>query len=173
MHAFAIEGAPRGLSAIPTGHLLLLEQDTLGLTAGHYQAGHYQGSLDSGERSLYPVTDAEAASIREEGGRLYTATAAPGWPHPFAVAVQGMRLREVRQFLVQHPDLPDDALVVISPATHHLDGENSPAMAGIETGAYVPAMSGHGNYGNFWHSKWSDEPRPDRSIPAVQLSPSA
>ncbi|MFD3422081.1 hypothetical protein [Streptomyces decoyicus] len=84
-----------------------------------------------------------------------------------------MRLRDVREFLAQHPDLPDDALVVVSPADHHSEGDDSPAMPGLEAGAYVPAMSDRGNYGTFWHPKWSEEPRPENSIPAVHLSPSA
>ncbi|MEU6331604.1 hypothetical protein ABZ851_30635 [Streptomyces sp. NPDC047049] len=171
--AFAVQGADTGLASLRTGHLLRLAEDALGLRAGHYQAGHYQGRPEQGQRTLIALSDAEAAAVRQKGATVSEAAPAPDWSHPFAIAVEGMRLREVRAFLAEHPDLPDDALVVISPAIHHLDGEATPAMAGLDAGAYVPAMDGRGNYGNFWHPDHSDDPRPERSIPAVLLSPSA
>ncbi|MFE0356492.1 hypothetical protein ACFW2K_22690 [Streptomyces nigra] len=170
--AFTVEGHSGGLSAVPTGHLVHLEQDALGLAAGYYQAGHYQGQPAQGQRTFYRVSDAEAAHDMKAGATVSAAAAAPDWPHPFAICVEGMRLSELRAFLATHPDLPDDTLVLIGPATHHLESEDAPAYPGLDAGAYVPAMNARGNYGAFWHPDHSDEPRPELSIPAVLLTPS-
>ncbi|MFI8932407.1 hypothetical protein ACIG3E_32685 [Streptomyces sp. NPDC053474] len=169
--AFTLDGTPQGLASVRTGHLVHLVEDALGLASGHYQVGHYQGRPERGERSLHAVSAVDAATIRDEGAAVYRAAPDPSWRHPFATPVNGLRLGEVRAFLSQHADLPDDALVVIGPADHHAEGD-SPALRGITVGAYVPAMSARGNYGDFWSAELSDTPRPERSIPAVHVSPS-
>ncbi|MFD9040920.1 hypothetical protein [Streptomyces bottropensis] len=157
---------------MPTGHLIHLAEDALGLAAGHYQAGHYQGLPANGQRTLFALSDDEAAASTKEGATVSKASVAADWHHPFAIAVAGMRLSELRSFLSENPDLPDDTLVLIGPATHPLDVEDAPAERGLDIGAYVPAMSARGNYGEFWHPEHSETPRPALSIPAVLLSQS-
>ncbi|MDX3066389.1 MULTISPECIES: hypothetical protein [Streptomyces] len=170
--AFAVEGQTGGLASVPTGHLVHLAEDALGLTAGHYQAGHYQGHPANGQRTLFLLSGDEATGSMNKGATISKATVAPDWRHPFAIAVPGMRLSELRTFLTENPDLPDDALVLIGPATHPLDVEDAPAERGLDVGAYVPAMNAGGNYGQFWHPEHSETPRPELSIPAVLLSQS-
>lgn len=157
---------------MPTGHLVHLAEDALGLAAGHYQAGHYQGRPSDGQRTLFVLSTDAAADAAKEGATVSKAAVAPDWHHPFAIDVPGMRLSDLRAFLAANPDLPDDTLVLIGPATHPLDAEDAPASRGLDAGAYVPSMNARGNYGEFWHPEHSEKPRPELSIPAVLLSQS-
>ncbi|MFI0742457.1 hypothetical protein ACH4PU_30925 [Streptomyces sp. NPDC021100] len=134
-----------------------MESETLGLAPGHYQAGPLPLGLDGAGRTLYRVSAAEAAAITAEGATIRTPAACPDWPHPFAVPVTGMRLRDLRAFLQQHGDLSDD--------TAELD---------VRIGWYVPDLCFNGPRGAFWNPRRNaSDPRPDRSIPAVLISPSA
>lgn len=171
VRAFTVTGADAGLAGIPTGHLLLLEADALGLPAGHYLCGRITTAFDGCGRTLYPVTSTEATAIEQDGAGLHTSCgAAADWPHPLAIPVEGMRLGELRAFLEQNEDLPEDTLVVLG---HPRRDDVSPAMSTFEGGLFVSDLSNRGRSGRFWRPGKSGSPRPEHSVPAIRLAQAA
>ncbi|MFF8786940.1 hypothetical protein [Streptomyces sp. NPDC015125] len=86
----------------------------------------------------------------------------------------GFRLGDLRNRLNALCDMPDDALVVISPADHPHDSRWSPAAQYVSTGLYAPDTTGGGNYGHIYDTDPDDEEdrAPQGAVPAVVLYPS-
>ncbi|MFI1189681.1 hypothetical protein [Streptomyces californicus] len=164
VRAFAVAGA--GLAGVPTGDILLLEADALGLLSGHYLCGRITTAFDGCGRTLFPVSGDEAATIVGNGAGLHTSPGAHAeWPHPVAVPVEGLRLGELRTFLEQNADLPEDTLVVFGHARHDV----SPAKPTCEGGLFTPDLTDPDGTGRFWRPDQSG-PRPEHSVPALYLA---
>ncbi|MFJ1742458.1 hypothetical protein ACIOG4_27765 [Streptomyces microflavus] len=166
VRAFAVAGTDAGLTSVPTGDILLLEADALGLLAGHYLCGRITTAFDACGRTLFPVSGDEAAAIEENGGALHTSSGAHAeWLHPVAVPVEGLRLGELRTFLEQNDDLPADTLVVLGHARHDV----SPAAPTCEGGLFTPDLTDRNGTGRFWRPE-QPGPRPEHSVPALYLA---
>ncbi|MFI7089513.1 hypothetical protein ACIBUR_38745 [Streptomyces anulatus] len=167
VRALAVAGTDAGLTSVPTGDLLLLETDALGLLAGHYLCGRITTAFDGCGRALFPVSDDEATAIEENGASLHTSSGVHAeWPHPVAVPVEGLRLGELRTFLEQNDDLPEDTLVVLGHARHAV----SPAKPTFEGGLFTPDLTDRDGSGRFWRPDQSGQPRPEHSVPALYLA---
>lgn len=165
--ALAVDGLPGGLTDVPAGHLIHLAYDTLGIPAGLYLTGRAPVLGDHG-RTLYRLadTDEDAAEYRNQAGAtVYRGSAAPTWPHPFAVPVRGITLGQLRA-----SDLPDDAFIVLYQPDEYNEGPSFVPAIEPDLGVYVPGLSGHTQHaGEFWNPQWSDEEHPTFSVPAVAL----
>ncbi|MDW4912614.1 hypothetical protein [Streptomyces californicus] len=166
VRAFAVAGTHAGLTGVPSGDLFLLEADTLGLPSGHYLCGRITTAFDGCGRTLFPVSGDEAALIEENGGGLHTSSGAHAeWPHPVAVPIEGLRLGELRTFLEQNDDLPEDTLIVLG----HTQRDVTPAKPTCESGLFTPDLTDRDGTGRFWHPDQSG-PRPEHSVPALYLA---
>ncbi|MER0477066.1 hypothetical protein ABR737_01605 [Streptomyces sp. Edi2] len=153
-----------------------LHQPALGIAAGHWRAGAWQREhgRPSASRILEPITDAEAAAYADRGYTVHQARVAPNWVEPRPRELIGFRLGDLRRQLAALCEMPDDALVVISPADHPDESRWSPAALYVSTGLYAPDTSGGGNYGRMYDAEPDDEEdrAPEGAVPAVVLHPS-
>ena len=135
------------LYAVPQGHLLLLEEPTLGMKAGYLRAhwGYGWGSYPAPLRELVPVTPERAQELIGQGTPVHAARRSADWNSDFPVLVRGLRLGELRAALA-NIDLPDDAIVAIGSATHPQEFISSPAAPRVEVGFYEPDPA-NGTYG--------------------------
>ncbi|MDX3694969.1 hypothetical protein PV726_32450 [Streptomyces europaeiscabiei] len=162
-----------GLGALRLDDVIRLDEPALGMTAGHWRAGFRQATRNGQAVELRQISDAEAGAYAFAGNTVRSARVSPSWASPFGLELEGMRLSDLRAALENLKDLPDDALVVITSATHPWDGRHSPAETGLSTGRYVPNPTG-GGYGDIYYDEFAD--RPDEDVPAdavaaVFLSP--
>ncbi|MFF9785644.1 hypothetical protein [Streptomyces nigrescens] len=159
--------------------VLHLAEPTLGMPAGFWRVGAWQlpyYGAPAHTRDLQPISAEDAAAFVAGGHTVHEANRAPAWDHPFALEITGLRLDALRTALADLTDMPGDAVVVVTSASHAWEGRHSPADTYISTGVYVPNPSG-GNYGRIYHDELADEREEDGlevpagAVPAVLLSP--
>ncbi|MFM9452453.1 hypothetical protein [Streptomyces europaeiscabiei] len=162
-----------GLGALRLDDVIRLDEPALGMTAGHWRAGFRQAIPNGQAVELRQISDAEATAYAFVGNTVRSARVSPAWTSPFGLELEGMRLSELRAALESLKDVPDDALVVITSATHPCEGRHSPASAGLSIGRYVPNPTG-GGYGDVYFDEFAelpDEDVPADAVPAVFISP--